>query len=843
MKCNFFRLFRFIRLPVLLVLCFGFAMGCAKDVAIRPDTQDSSQTDVYKKITDIQVSKEPDAVVVNIQGNEILSYTSVKQLSPLGVILYFPETRVSEMMPTLPVDNDLIVNIAVSQVGEAQTSKIEIALSQDVPYQVLREGNSLKISFARNVSDTSADTTRQSIREMSIVEPNLSLTAGSATGPATISRTYPVDSRKKGSSAKSSNAAWVNRIEFSSELKGKTTVTIGTTKPVEYRMEKISPTAVQLKLYRTHISDFRKLPLITNRFESAIDRIRPLQTPAMKDDSMVALDLREAVPYFVEQEGNVIKIRFEASSIPPKPDAPLPTTFVEKAGEPPILSPPAQGRVEHSTISAEKADEPPPARPDLTTAGKREGRAEPSGEAKVVPERLRRSTGVYRSDVPKVYRGENIGIDFFDTDIRNVFRLLADCSGSNFAIDKDVQGKVTLALGKPVPWDHVLDLVLKMNQLDKDEEGGVIRIARVETLEKEEISRMKMFEAERLAREQSQFLEPLITDYITVNYSKVSSDPTKDEMLKHLSPHITGAGGEIRKGCGITVDERVNQLIVTDTAATIKLMRSIVRKLDRVTTQVAIEAKIVEASTDFSRDLGVVWGAQWGIQNSDPTAGIGPQPGYDTLGGTHGFDTAVNFPTGLKNVGSLGFNFMRIPGTPIVINAQLQAMENNKKGKIVSSPKIMTLDNKEAHIEQGLEIGYVVPATGTSTVSTVQFKDAKLILRVTPHITLDDRISMKIDIEKKDVAGYIQNIPTLATKKATTELLVDDGGTLVIGGITKSTEAADDSGVPLLSKIPVLGYLFGQTKNISSQQELLIFMTPKIVQMEQREARVDKPTS
>jgi type IV pilus assembly protein PilQ len=601
----------------------------------------------------------------------------------------------------------------------------------------------------------------------------------------------------------------VNRIEFSSELKGKTTVTIGTTRPVEYRMEKISPTAVQLKLYRTHISDFRKLPLITNRFESAIDRIRPLQTPAMKDDSVVALDLREAVPYFVEQEGNVIKIRFEASSIPPRPDAPLPTTFIEKVEEPPV------------------------ARPDLTTAVKREGHAEPSGETKVVSAESRRS-GVYRSDVAKVYTGERMGLDFFDTDIRNVFRLLADYSGENFAIDKDVIGKVTLAFDKPVPWDQVLDLVLRMNQLDKIQEGGIIRIAKLKTLEEEEKAKQQFYEAEKKAKEQSLELEPVVTEYIQVNYANA-----QEEMLQHIKDMITQG----RKDCSVTVDKRTSQLIVTDTASKVKLMRSIIYKLDRVTPQVVIEAKIVEASTDFSRDLGVVWGAQWGIQNSDPTAGIGPQPGYDTLGGTHGFDTAVNFPTGLTKVGSLGFNFMRIPGTPIVINAQLQAMENNKKGKVISSPKIMTLDNKEALIEQGLEIGYLLPATGTSTVSTVQFKDAKLILRVTPHITQDSRISMKIEIEKKDVAGYIQNIPTLATKKATTELLVDDGDTLVIGGITKSTAVADDSGVPLLSKIPVLGYLFGQTQDVSKQEELLIFMTPKIVQMEQREARVDKPTS
>ena len=141
MTRNSFRLSQFIKMPVLLVLCIGFAMGCATDPAIRPDAKGSLQTDVSKKITDIQVSKESDAVVVNIQGNSILSYTSVKQPSPLSVILYFPETRVSDMMPVLPVDDDVIGNIAVSQVGEALTSKIEIALSQDVPYQVVREGN------------------------------------------------------------------------------------------------------------------------------------------------------------------------------------------------------------------------------------------------------------------------------------------------------------------------------------------------------------------------------------------------------------------------------------------------------------------------------------------------------------------------------------------------------------------------------------------------------------------------------------------------------------------------------------------------------------------------------
>ncbi|MDO9110078.1 MAG: type IV pilus secretin PilQ, partial [Desulfatirhabdiaceae bacterium] len=755
-----------------------------------------------------QVIKESDADVVNILGNTILSYTSIKQPSPLSVVLYFPET-VSDVTPAAPAVADIIGDIAISRVGDALTTKVEIALTKDVPYQVHREGNTLKVSFARRTSEASVNVTAPSVRETPISESSLSPTAGSAAGTTSLSRTYPVAASKKSTSSKSTGVAWVNRIDFSSETKGKSTVIIGTTKPVEYRMEKVSPSAVQLRLYRTHISDFRKLPLITTRFESAIDRIRPLQTPAMKNDSVIALDLREAVPYFVEQEGNVIRIRFEASSIPPRPDAPLATTFVGKTEE------------KQAAIRDEAASE------------KREHSVEVSGGTKIVSAETRRS-GVYRSDIPKVYTGEKMGIDFFDTDIRNVFRLLADYSGENFAIDKDVQGKVTLAFEKPVPWDQVLDLVLRMNQLDKIQEGGIIRIARLKTLEEEEKSKQQFFEAEKKAKEQSLELEPVVTEYIPVNYAKA-----KDEMKQHVEKLITPN----RPDCSLSVDERTNQLIVTDTVSKIRHIRSIVQKLDRVTPQVVIEAKIVEATTDFSRDLGVNWSSQWGIQNSDPNAGVGPQPGYDTLGGTQGGNAAVNFPLAASNVGSIGFNFMRIAGTPIVINAQLQAMENNNKGKIISAPKILTLDNKEAYIEQGLEVGYLEKGK-TDEAPTTKFKKVTLNLKVTPHITQDNRISMKIEIVKDDVQSFTSTgVPTISTKKATTELLVDDGDTLVIGGITKTTGKEGETGVPFLAKIPVLGWLFKTASDKNSNEELLIFMTPRIVQLEQRADKGNLPAS
>jgi type IV pilus assembly protein PilQ len=813
MKCNSFRLFRSINLPVLVMLCLGMAMGCATDTGILPTSQDKQQGDVPKKITGIQVSKEPDADVVNIQGNTILSYTSIKQPSPLSVILYFPETIVSDATPVTPTDADVIDNITVSRVGDAQTGKLEIGLKKDVPYQVQRDGNSLKVSFARKATEVSVNATGPSVSETPISESGMSLADDSAVGAATLSRTYTVDSSKKGATKKSTGAAWVNRIDFSSEKKGKSSVIIGTTKPVQYRMEKVSPTAVQLRLYSTHISDFRKLPLITTRFESAVDRIRPLQTPAMKNDSIIALDLRESVPYYVEQEGDLIKIRFEASSIPPRPDAPLTTTFVGKAEE-------------------KQAKQAP--RADQISSGKHERIVETSGETMADSTEARRS-GVYRNDVPKVYTGEKIGIDFFDTDIRNVFRLLADYSGGNFAIDKDVQGKVTLAFEKPVPWDQVLDLVLRMNQLDKVQEGGIIRIARVKTLEDEEKSKQQLFEAERKAKEQSLELEPVVTEYIPVNYAKA-----KEEMM----PHVVLMTTPNRKDCSVSVDERTNQLIATDTAAKVKLMRSIVMKLDRVTPQVVIEAKIVEAQTDFARDLGVNWNVQVGTPTYLPD-GTTLNPATGQGGGTTLSGAAVNFPLTNTNVGSIGFNFTKLTGTPVVVNAQLQAMESNNKGKIISAPKILTLDNKEAFIEQGLEIGYL-EQTGTNTaVLTTKFKKVTLNLRVTPHITQDNRVSMKIEIIKEDVVGYtpITNVPTLATKKAITELLVDDGDTLVIGGITKNTDTTGDNGVPYLAKIPLLGYLFGTKSDKTQNEELLIFMTPRIVQLEQRADKGISPTS
>jgi type IV pilus assembly protein PilQ len=608
----------------------------------------------------------------------------------------------------------------------------------------------------------------------------------------------PPDSSKGNPVAERVKPAWVNKIDFSSEENGKSTLSIGTTKPVEYNIKKVSDKLLHLQLNNTNISTSRKRPLITTRFNSAVDRIMPLQKPVMKNRSIIAIELRESVPYVVEQSDSFLKVHFEASSVPPMPEkeADLPD-WKEVLTNAPV-----------EAVEAEKGE----------PAKKQTAEAKP---LLLEPEQK--------------YTGEKIALDFFDTDIKNVFRILREVSGKNFAIDKSVTGKVTLSLEKPVPWDQVLDLVLKMNQLGMVHEGDIIRIAPLEAIKKEEELKQAKFIADQKSKEQQKSLEELTVEYIPVNYSNA-----KSEILPHLEKIKTKDRGNI------SVDERTNLIIMTDVAEVIRQAKEIVKKLDRVTPQVIIEARIVEASTNFSREIGTSWGSGVGIQPSsllptpvgtvtsiDNRVGVGPERGFNTFQGTYGVNTAINFPTSL-NAASIGFNFVKIAGTPLLLNAKLQAMEAQGEGKIVSAPKIVTIDNKEATIKQGLRYPY--NKLDTSGNTTTVFEDVDLELKVKPHVTPDDRISMVIKIKKRDLGNIISGQQSFTTKEAETELLINDGETVVIGGIIKTIKSSGGSGVPGLSMIPILGWLFKTDTNTDNKEELLIFITPKIVLLDQRSA-------
>ena len=576
--------------------------------------------------------------------------------------------------------------------------------------------------------------------------------------------------------------AWINRIEFISEAEGKSSVLIGTTRPVTYETIQASDKTINLHLKNAGIPKYRQRPLITTRFESAVDRVTPVKNPSDGNDAIVVMALRESVPYLIEQNDNLITIRFEASSLAPHPvdDADLPSW--KKVLDDALT---AESEVDKALPSEENVPEP-----EMTAAGTDKDRSEAL---------------VAWGEKSKSYTGQKISLDFYKTDIQNVFRILQDVSGKNFAIDKDVSGKITLTLDKPVPWDQVLDLVLKMNQLGMVFEGDIIRVATLETLKAEDNLRQEALEAKQKSSEQEKALEPMITEYIPINYSNAEED-----IKAHIEMILTKDRGTI------SVDKRTNQIIIKDVADVIEGAKEIVKRLDKVTPQVIIEARVVEASTSFARELGSNWQIMSdNVYNSD-------------MKGYYGFDIAMNHPTE-SALSGVGFNFSKIVGTPYVLNATLAAMETEGQGKIISSPKIVTLDNNKATIKQGIEYPYAVV---NDDEVTIQFKPIDLLLEVTPHVTMDNRISINIKITKNDIYQETSP-PSLTTKEVETELLINDGETIVIGGIIKTNKRELVTGFPFLSKIPVLGLLFKSNVKSEEKEELLIFLTPSIVQLEQ----------
>ncbi|MCL2103115.1 MAG: type IV pilus secretin PilQ [Syntrophorhabdaceae bacterium] len=427
----------------------------------------------------------------------------------------------------------------------------------------------------------------------------------------------------------------------------------------------------------------------------------------------------------------------------------------------------------------------------------------------------------------RVYTGQRISLDFKDAELTNIFRIMAEVSNLNIITTDDVKGRVTVRLVN-VPWDQALDIILRSKALGATQEGNILRIAPMAVIQREEQERfnaqkiIEIAKAEAIAREEeTRTLKDGVIEIIPVSFSKAS------DLLEKIKPQASRYGV-------VDSDDRTNVLIVRDLPQNIERVRDLVSRLDLSTPQVLIEARIVEIDTSYTRELGVQWGGQSGKSNGSTSFGItGTQnPLGQRLNPPSGVipynqpNYAVNLPaaTGIGSGGGIAFGFMR---NNVRLDLSLSALESSGKAKIISSPKVVTVDNKEALIEQGTQIPYsTVSASGTNT----QFIDAVLSLKVTPHITPDGRIAMQLEA-KNDSQGEISATgqPAINKKKATTEVLIGDGETTVIGGILQVIKIEDYAGVPWLSKIPFLGILFRKDMNSAQNRELLIFITPKIL--------------
>jgi type IV pilus assembly protein PilQ len=431
-----------------------------------------------------------------------------------------------------------------------------------------------------------------------------------------------------------------------------------------------------------------------------------------------------------------------------------------------------------------------------------------------------RYTGRTLGESSTRYTGAKITIDLQNTDIRDFLRILADTGKLNLVMDPDVQGNYGFKFNE-TPWDQVLDVVLKNASLGKEIQNGVLRVAKVEKLQKEEEERKKLEETKALAGELQTITRPL-------SYAKVS------DVQRILKEMMTKRGSAI-------LDDRTNTLIITDLPSRIPVIAELLDTLDVQIQQVQIEARVVEANKDWQRQFGIKWpqadaspatiGGPWvgnqapfwnGIQGFNRTAS-GQHASVAWAPGTSGV-TSIAAPAG-----ELWLSFL---SNRLSINAVLQALETDGTVKIVSSPKVVTQNNKKATILSGEKIPYPTQQGGAQGGAiTVAFVDANLQLDVTPQITNEGTIIMDIKLEKAeaDFSRTVQGTPTILRKALETQMLVRDGGTAVLGGVYVTNHSTGRSGVPFLSKIPLLGFLFRRDTKAESNSELLIFITPRVL--------------
>ncbi len=710
----------------------------------------------------VELSKHP--IEIKIQGNQKLVYTSIKQSFPFGIAIYFPETGIAEDFKIAVPENNSIGDLIVTYVDEEmKTAKVEILLKEDLNYEVTENDHNLTITLSGNMMENQTSAKK-------VPESSAMLTDKNSQKDPVSEETIIIPDR----------TATMTNIEFNTMEDGKSDIVIQTDHPVKYDITpETSNNKLFLNLYNTIIPEYHKRPLLTEYFKSAVEELMPIQVPGEKKNSKIEIKIRDQVPYRIVQTQNIISLFFEVSAIAPP--------VFSKANKKVLKGPQIQ-MIEPERQNTDLAEEP------LLIAEKKQTTKKQTAEV-----------AIFGSQ--KKYTGEKIKLDFYETDIKNVFRILRSVGKLNFAIDKDVEGKVTLTLEDPVPWDQVLDLVLRMNNLGMKKQGNVIRIATIETLNKEEKMMQETIVTRQKSLEQKKSLELLVTEYIPVNYSDASAD-----IKPHIDQILTKDRGRI------SVDKRTNMIIITDTQTKVDQAREIIFRLDKVTPQIMIEAKVVEVSKDFSRELGL----GLSFENSQT----------EYTGRSQDFTVALNNPIAAPaTVGS--FNFYRILGSNFLsMNAQIAASETKGDVKVVSSPRILTLDNKSAKIKQGLEYAYL--ERDDAGGSSVKFKNIDLLLEVTPHVTPDKRISMNVYLTKNDIDSVTDGVPSLSTNEVETELLINNNDPIVIGGIVKTTETDSSSGTPFLSGIPYLGRLFRTDSDSNKRNELLIFITPSIVQLEQK---------
>jgi type IV pilus assembly protein PilQ len=574
----------------------------------------------------------------------------------------------------------------------------------------------------------------------------------------------------------------VTRVDLQN-ARGRQQIIIRTSGRVTYSVtDSTDPLALTIDVAGATIEPAASRTVDLRQVSTPISRLRATQHQTDPDRVVrVTADLRGAVRYDVRQTPNAILVDF----LPPPP-------AVTAAAAP--VAPPVPAPAAPATAS------PPPA--GMPSTGK-------------------------------------LSMDFKDADINNLLRIIAEVSGMNVVAGGNVSGKVTVRLVN-VEWQQALDVILRINGMGYEIDGNIIRVApqavlaaeqraREEAKAREQRAREEALKAQRDQKKEEVALEPLRDEVISVNYAKAT------DVVKSLDRLKTPA----RPDASIAVDERTNKLIIRETAGSLVKMKELLRELDRATPQVLIEARLVEATRSFSQSLGIEWGFNAKLHMDNLQAGSPVSMFTSPLGtplaipaATGAMPLAISMPA-TSPTSAIGIIANSLFSNRLALGARISAGESENRVRTLSAPKVTTLDNQEAEIKQGSQVPYTTIDSSGRTV--VAFQDAFIKLKVTPHITNDRRISMKVEAERSFpgdrvdfVGGFVFPINT---RKATTQVLVSNGSTIVIGGLLQSDERWSESRIPWISKVPVLGSLFKSTSiGPEGKIELLIFLTPTILE-------------
>jgi len=412
-----------------------------------------------------------------------------------------------------------------------------------------------------------------------------------------------------------------------------------------------------------------------------------------------------------------------------------------------------------------------------------------------------------RADTTPLYKGEKLSLNFQDIEVRSVLQLIADFTELNLVASDAVQGSITLRL-QNVPWDQALDLVLRTKGLDKRLVGNVLMVDLAEAIAERERQELE-------SRKQMNELAPLYRELIQVNYAKA------DKIAELFKAAANTSGGARDERGSVTVDERTNSIIAHQTQAKLDELRRIVAQLDIPVKQVMIEARIVEANEDFAKSLGVKWSGS-GLTSTN-TRHVNP-----TIGGGSSTGGAFVDLGAASATSSIAFGYLK---NNLTLNLELSAMQKSGHGEIISQPKVMTANQQTAKVMKGEEIPYQEHAGGNAGGTSTSFKEALLSLEVTPQITPDNRVGMEVKITKDraDRAGAVNGVPAILKQEVNANVLVADGETIVIGGVFEGEKIKSVEKVPFLGDLPFVGRLFKRDTVNDTKRELLVFITPRIL--------------